>query len=93
MKTYYRLIINRNSITNTGQGSVAGKDIFDICLKENEYFLGYTNSWELGEKDIQNLNLPKLKPGKSFVINGIRNRFVNMKLITIYISLRYLIIR
>lgn len=70
MKTYYRLIINRNSITNTGQGSVAGKDIFDICLKENEYFLGYTNSWELGEKDIQNLNLPKLKPGKSFVING-----------------------
>ena len=62
MKTYYRLIINRNSITNTGQGSVDGKDIFDICLKENEYFLGYTNSWELGEKDIQNLNLPKLKP-------------------------------
>jgi len=72
MKTYYNLKINKDSIIKAAQGqsSVGGKDIIDLELKKDEYFLGYTNSWELGKKDIENLNLSKLKPGKSFIING-----------------------
>jgi len=38
-----------------------------IVLKEDrkDYFMGFSNSWELGEKDIVNLNLPKVNPGST----------------------------
>ena len=38
-----------------------------IVLREDreDYFMGFSNSWELGEKDIVNLNLPKMKPGST----------------------------
>lgn len=70
MKTYYNLNINKEAITSNGSSPIAGKGILQLKTKSDEYYMGFSNSWELGEKDIDTLNLPKIKPGKSFSING-----------------------
>ena len=70
MKTYYQLRINRDTITSNGLSPIASKGIFTLTPKVDEYYMGFSNSWELSEKDIDSLKLPKIKPGKSFSING-----------------------
>lgn len=70
MKTYYNLHIDRDTITSNGLSPIAGKGIFTLTPKTNEYYMGFSKSWELSEKDIDSLKLPEIKPGKTFTING-----------------------
>ena len=82
MKTFYQINIDRDLIQDNGKaGPIANKGAVEFNVKKGEYFMGFSNSWELGKKDIENLNIPNIKPGKSFSINGKTvYRFPNLSL-------------
>ena len=82
MKTFYRINLNRDLIQNNDKGDlIANKGVLELDVRKDEYFMGFTDSWELGKKDIENLNIPDIKPGKTFSINGKSiYRFPNLSL-------------
>ena len=82
MKTFYRINLNRDLIQNNDKGDlIANKGVLELDVRKDEYFIGFTDSWELGKKDIENLNIPDIKPGKTFSINGKSiYRFPNLSL-------------
>ena len=82
MKTFYRINLNRDLIQNNDKGDlIANKGVLERDVRKDEYFMGFTDSWELGKKDIENLNIPDIKPGKTFSINGKSiYRFPNLSL-------------
>ncbi len=82
MKKLYQININQELIkNNVNTDPTALKGAVELNNREGEYFMGFSNSWELGKKDIENLNIPSIKPGKSFSINGKTiYRFPNLSL-------------
>mgnify|MGYP001361117781 CR=1 FL=1 len=82
MKTYYEVNLNYDLIQdNHKAGSIANKGTLKLNIRKDEQFMGFTNSWELGKKDIENLNIPDIKPGKTISINGKSiYRFPNLSL-------------
>ena len=65
MKKYYKFTIINDNITSSSQ---AGGKCFKVEEDPSVYFMGHTNHWTLTTEDILNLNLPKVKPGSSFVL-------------------------
>jgi hypothetical protein len=82
MKTFYQININTELIQdNVNTDPTALKGAVEFNVKKGEYFIGFSNAWELSKKDIENLNIPNIKPGKSFSINGKTiYRFPNLSL-------------
>lgn len=82
MKTYYRINLNKDLIQNNDKGDpIANKGALELDRIKGEHFMGFTNSWELGKKDIENLNVPNIKPGKTISVNGKSiYRFPNLSL-------------
>jgi hypothetical protein len=82
MKTFYQINFNMDRIQNNGKADpVANKGTIELSLRKNEYFMGFSNSWELGKTDIENLNIPDIKPGKTFSIKDKTvYRFPNLSL-------------
>lgn len=82
MKTYYQINFNMDLIKNNSKTDpIANKGTIELSLRKNEYFMGLSNSWELGKTDIENLNIPDIKPGKTFSIKDKTvYRFPNLNL-------------
>jgi hypothetical protein len=82
MKTFYQINLNRDLIEyNSKANPIANKGVIELSVKKDIYFMGFSNSWELSKIDIENLNIPNIKPGKTFSINGKTvYRFPNLSL-------------
>ena len=82
MKTYYQINFNMDLIQNNSKTDpIANKGTIELNVRKNEYFMGLSNSWELGKTDIENLNVPDIKPGKTFSIKDkSMYRFPNLNL-------------
>lgn len=82
MKTYYQINFNMDLIQNNSKTDpIANKGTIELSVRKNEYFMGLSNSWELGKTDVENLNIPDIKPGKTFSIKDkTLYRFPNLNL-------------